>query len=168
MWANRILLRENWPNFVGRAGASIKDSAGLLMYRQVDGNLFLFLVHPGGSYLRNQDLGTWTIPKGEIQPGEVILHAACRSFTEEVGVPAFGPFIPLEPAHERSGNIVFGWAFEGEFDPATASGQFSGSVDRAEWLSLDVAKLLIDPAQSWWIDQLVAHLRATSPRFANH
>ncbi|QDU25723.1 NUDIX domain protein [Anatilimnocola aggregata] len=157
MWANRMLLREKWPQFDDRRGTS-KLSAGLLMYRQLDEQLLVFLVHPSGPYLRNQDLGTWSVPKGEIEPGEVVLNAACRRFTEEVGVPAFGPFIPLGPAYERSGNVVHSWAFEAGSEPAGGECN-SREVDRAEWFTPEAAKLRIDPAQAWWIDEVVARVR---------
>ena len=42
------------------------------MYRHVEGQLEVFLVHPGGPYWAKKDLGSWTIPKGEIEPGEVV------------------------------------------------------------------------------------------------
>ena len=61
-------------------------SAGLLMYRIHDGKLQVLLAHPGGPYFKNKDDGAWTIPKGEIEPGEDMLEAAKREFKEETGV----------------------------------------------------------------------------------
>jgi predicted NUDIX family NTP pyrophosphohydrolase len=162
MWANRTLLQEKWPQLEGQAGTS-KSSAGLLMYRRVEGDVQLFLVHPSGPYLRNQDLGTWTIPKGEIKPDEAVLSAACRRFTEDIGLPAFGPFIPLKPVRDRSGNLVHGWAFEAASDAATQAEEMQiSAADRAEWLTPQAARFRIDPAQSFWIDELVVQLRASS------
>jgi NUDIX domain len=51
-------------------------SAGLLMYRIRDGKLQVLLVHPGGPFFKNKDEGAWTIPKGEVEPGEDLLAAA--------------------------------------------------------------------------------------------
>lgn len=158
MWANRTLLQEKWPQLDGRVGTS-KLSAGLLMYRLVDGSVQLLLVHPGGPYLRGHDLGTWRIPQGEIKPDEAALNAACSRFTEEVGLPAFGPFIPLRPAQQRSGSIVHGWAFAASSDAAELQ---VAAEERAEWFTPQAAKFRIDPAQAFWIDELIAQLRLQS------
>ena len=61
-------------------------SAGLLMFRLRDGQLEVFLAHPGGPFFANRDDGHWTIPKGEIEPGEEFLATALREFKEEVGI----------------------------------------------------------------------------------
>ena len=42
-----------------------KQSAGILLYRMIDGALEVFLVHPGGPFFKNKDDGSWSIPKGE-------------------------------------------------------------------------------------------------------
>ena len=67
--------------------------AGLLMYRIPDGELQMLLAHPGGPFFKNKDDGAWTIPKGEIEPGEDLLEAAKREFKEETGVTPIGQFI---------------------------------------------------------------------------
>ncbi|MFO0866553.1 MAG: NUDIX domain-containing protein [Gemmataceae bacterium] len=48
----------------------------LLMYRIHDGKFQVLLAHPGGPLFQNKDEGHWTIPKGEIEPGEDLLEAA--------------------------------------------------------------------------------------------
>ncbi len=53
-----------------------KRSAGLLPYRFRDGDLEVFLVHPGGPFWAKKDSGAWSIPKGEIEPGEDPLEVA--------------------------------------------------------------------------------------------
>jgi predicted NUDIX family NTP pyrophosphohydrolase len=47
-----------------------KRSAGLLPYRFRKGVLEVFLVHPGGPYWAKKDLGAWSIPQGEYDPGK--------------------------------------------------------------------------------------------------
>jgi predicted NUDIX family NTP pyrophosphohydrolase len=42
-----------------------KRSAGLLVYRRVDGQPEVLLVHPGGPYWAKKDDGAWSLPKGE-------------------------------------------------------------------------------------------------------
>ena len=56
-------------------------SAGLLMYRLVGGELQVLLVHPGGPFFRNKDEGAWSIPKGEVDPGEDPLAAPSSAVT---------------------------------------------------------------------------------------
>src|SRR5215470_4458643 len=52
-----------------------KHSAGLLMFRRRGDGLHVLLVHPGGPFWKNKDLGAWTIPKGEHDAGEEALLA---------------------------------------------------------------------------------------------
>src|SRR5215510_11368981 len=54
-----------------------KRSAGLLMFRRSEDGLHVLLVHPGGPFWKNKDLGAWTIPKGEPDAGEEAL--ACQA-----------------------------------------------------------------------------------------
>ncbi|RZJ24996.1 MAG: NUDIX domain-containing protein, partial [Flavobacterium sp.] len=63
----------------------MKQSAGILMYKFVDGKIEFLLAHPGGPFWKNKDLGAWTIPKGEIAADENPLDAAVREFEEETG-----------------------------------------------------------------------------------
>src|SRR5262245_39511103 len=69
-------------------------SAGLLMYRIRNEELEFLLVHPGGPFWKSKDTGAWTIPKGEIAPGEDPLETAQREFCEELGFKPEGQFIP--------------------------------------------------------------------------
>lgn len=128
-------------------------SAGLLMYRIQDGKLQVLLAHPGGPYFKNKDDGYWSIPKGEIEPGEDMLEAAKREFTEETGVIPTGPFIELTPIKQKGGKIVHAWAFHGDCDPgAIVSNTFSiewppktgremkfPEIDRAEFFDVAAA-----------------------------
>ncbi len=70
-------------------------SAGILMYRLGDAGIVVLLVHPGGPFWRNRDLGAWSIPKGELSEGEDPETAARREFAEELGIAATGPLQPL-------------------------------------------------------------------------
>jgi len=138
-------------------------SAGLLMFRRFErGVLEFFLTHPGGPYFRRKDKGVWTIPKGLIQKNEIPLDAARREFEEETGIIPAGPFISLESIRQKSGKVVHAWAFEGDWDPVLPiksntfklewppeSGKFQyfPEIDRAAWMTFDVAKEYILPAQ---------------------
>ncbi len=144
-------------------------SAGLLMYRFRGGALEVFIAHPGGPWFPHRDHGIWTIPKGEIEPGESALDAACREFTEEVGIISAPPFIELGSIRQRGGKTVFAWAFEGEWDPndgiqsnhvdvewPTGSGLWASwpEIDRAGFFSPAAAKERMKLAQHPFIDRL--------------
>ena len=145
-----------------------KRSAGLLMYRRGAAGLAVLLVHPGGPFWANKDLGAWSIPKGEYGADEKPLAAAQREFTEETGARPGGDFVPLGEVKQPGGKHVSAWAIEGDFDPATlVSNSFemewpprSGrkrsfpEVDRADWFSLDEARRKILTGQRPFIDRL--------------
>ena len=45
----------------------------------------MLLTHPGGPFWARQDLGAWSMAKGEYREPETALHAAIREFREETG-----------------------------------------------------------------------------------
>ena len=126
-----------------------KRSAGILMYRRHGAEPEVLLVHPGGPFWRNKDLGAWSIPKGEYADGEDPLAVAKREFEEETGLSPQGECLPLGELVQPGRKIVTAFALEGEFDPATLrSNTFelewppkSGrratfpEVDAAQWFS---------------------------------
>ena len=133
---------------------AVNISAGLLMCRKVKEDLEFFLVHPGGPFFKNKELGVWSIPKGIPEPGEDLLVAAQREFKEETGLEASPPFHSLNTIKQKRGKIVHAWAFAGEWDDATGivcntfrlewppkSGKFQEfpEADRAAWMSYDRA-----------------------------
>ena len=145
-----------------------KLSAGLLMYRLSNSQLEVLLVHPGGPFWKNKDAGAWSIPKGEVDPGEDLLAAAQREFQEELGIHPTGKFVPLYPVKQKNGKTVHAWAVLGDCDPAAIkSNTFtmewppkSGrqtefpEVDRAQFFDLPIARKKINPAQAAFLDQL--------------
>lgn len=145
-------------------------SAGILLYRQRGARLEVLLVHPGGPFWIKRDLGAWSIPKGEYEPGEEPLAAARREFEEELGTaPPEGPTEDLGEIRQKGGKTVRAWGLEGDLD-ATAilsntvsiewpprSGKLIDvpEVDRAEWFALEEAQERINPAQAELLDRLV-------------
>src|SRR5207245_8172553 len=94
-----------------------KESAGLLLYRTRDGRPEVLLVHPGGPFWGRRDEGAWSIPKGEIEPGETPAEVARREFHEELGQwPPDGELTPLGSIRQAGGKVVHAWAAEGDFD----------------------------------------------------
>jgi len=102
---------------------SIKQSAGLLLYRHKDDGVEILLGHPGGPFWRNKDLGSWSIPKGLIAEGETPLAAAKREFAEETGHRPRAKSLPLGEARQLGGKIVHVWAVEDDWEP-TPSEQY--------------------------------------------
>src|ERR1700753_4412281 len=94
------------------------NSAGILAFRRKHGKIEVLLVHPGGPFWRNKDLGAWTIPKGLVEPGEDPLIAARREFREETGFEVDGEFTLLGTFKQRGGKLVTAYAVEGDCDPA--------------------------------------------------
>lgn len=145
-----------------------KQGAGLLVYRRHDGRLQVLLAHPGGPFFQNKDAGVWTIPKGEPDPDEDLLNAACREFQEETSIEPTGPFTPLTSVKQKGGKVVHAWAFEGDCDASVlVSNTFtmewppkSGrqmefpEMDKAVFFDLDVAKSKINPAQVGLLEEL--------------
>jgi predicted NUDIX family NTP pyrophosphohydrolase len=150
-----------------------RTSAGILLYRERAGTLEVLLAHPGGPYFAAKDLGDWSIPKGEVEPGEALLDVARREFEEETGtaVDASGA-ISLGEIRQKGGKLVHAWAVAGDLDPATAtSNEFelewpprSGrrivvpEIDRVAWFEGPEARRRIKAAQAELIDRLEAHL----------
>src|SRR5207253_1172087 len=95
------------------------SSAGILMYRGTGPSLEVMLVHPGGPFWRNKDDGAWSIPKGEIEPGENPEDVARREFLEELGSRLAGPLQPLGEIRQRGGKLVHAFAIKGDLDIAS-------------------------------------------------
>ena len=47
----------------------------------------MLLAHPGGPFWAKKDDIVWTIPKGLVEPGDDLIAAARREFTEETDFP---------------------------------------------------------------------------------
>jgi predicted NUDIX family NTP pyrophosphohydrolase len=104
------------------------------MYRQPQGSLEVLLVHPGGPFWAKKDAGSWSIPKGEFEPGEEPLEVARREFEEETGVKSSGGFMPLTPQKQPGGKIIFAWTFEGDCDVSAIKSK------RSPWNGLRVRR----------------------------
>ena len=145
------------------------------MYRVRAGELEFLLVHPGGPLWEGKHAGMWSIPKGEIHPGEDLLEAAKREFVEELGFKPDGAFLPLNPVMQKSGKIVHAWAFAGDCDPACIrSNTFSmewpphsgrigtfPEVDQAAFFNLAQARHRINLAQLMLLEELEQKLART-------
>ena len=130
-----------------------------------DQQLEMLLVHPGGPYWAKKDEGAWTIPKGELGPGEDPLSAALRELHEETGVVARGAPLDLGTVRQAGGKSVHAFAvmgnvdpdtihsnrFEMEWPPRTGKRQHFPEVDKAAWFSPSAARRKINSAQAAFI-----------------
>jgi predicted NUDIX family NTP pyrophosphohydrolase len=151
-------------------------AAGLLMYRTGKENkVELFLVHPGGPFFANKWDGFWSIPKGLLEPGEKALETAIREFEEETGLaPEADDYVDLGTIRQKSGKVVYGWAFEGdwpagcsfksntfsvEWPPHSGENKSFPEVDQGQFFTLDEARHKINEKQIPFINRLLAHLK---------
>jgi predicted NUDIX family NTP pyrophosphohydrolase len=153
---------------------SARKSAGIVLFRRQKRGLEVLLVHPGGPFWRNKDVGAWSIPKGEIEPEDEPLATAVREFEEETGVALAGDFQPLGEVRQAGGKIVIAFALERDLDVAAIrsntftmewpprSGRTATfpEIDRAEWFDLETAREKINPAQVAFLEQLQTTVRA--------
>jgi len=131
-------------------------------------------VHPGGPFWKRRDEGAWSVPKGEIDPGDDPVATVAREFEEELGSapPPPSTWVDLGQVTQAGGKRVRAWAAEGDLDAdAIASNTFetewpprSGrresfpEVDRARWCTPGEAGRLLVPAQAAFVVRLVEHL----------
>lgn len=123
-------------------------------------------MHPGGPFWARKDDGAWSIPKGELDAGELAdpLVAARREFTEELGVgPPDAETRELGEIRQRGGKVVIAWAveadgsfevdvassntFEMEWPPRSGRTASFPEVDRAEWFDPTAARVKLLAAQ---------------------
>jgi predicted NUDIX family NTP pyrophosphohydrolase len=151
------------------ADKSGRTSAGILLWRRRADRVEVLLAHMGGPFWIKKDLGHWTIPKGEVEPGEDLVDVARREFQEETG-HAVGDvaLVDLGQIRQKSGKTVFAWAANGDLDPSTAvsntydmewpprSGRVQSfpEIDRVEWFDLDEARRRLKAAQVPFLDRL--------------
>lgn len=145
------------------------------MYRWGADGLEVLLVHPGGPFWSRRDLAAWSIPKGEIGPGEEPEASAKREFAEELGIQPGGDLLTLGEIRQRGGKTVLAFALQGKFDVAALrsntfeiewpprSGRIQSfpEVDRAGWFDLPTAREKIIDGQRPFLERLDDILRAS-------
>jgi len=148
-------------------------SAGILLFRQLEGRLQVLLIKPGGPFWRGKDAGAWMIPKGAVEPGEAPAEAALREFAEETGTVLSAVPFPLATVRQAGGKIVQAFAVEGDLDPANIrSNEFelewpprSGRIERfpevaeARWMTLEEGRAMMLRSQMPLLDALEEKLK---------
>jgi predicted NUDIX family NTP pyrophosphohydrolase len=147
---------------------SVIVSAGIVLYQRTADGLQVLLAHPGGPFWQRKDAGAWSIPKGEIGPGEAPEAAALREFAEETGVKLALPLQALGEVKQKGGKRVIAFACESPFDvaalrsntftlewpPRSGRQQEFPEIDRAAWFDLDTAREKILTGQRPLLDAL--------------
>jgi predicted NUDIX family NTP pyrophosphohydrolase len=160
----------------------VLTSAGILLHRDRAGVVEVLVGHMGGPFWSRKDAAAWSIPKGELDPGEEPAAAARREFAEELGFPA-----PDGELHElgsvvQSGRrkTVLGFALAGDVPDAQVAAvaerpddglwveiewpRNSGrrmrfpEIDRAAWFDPDTARRKLVKAQTEFVDRLLESL----------
>jgi predicted NUDIX family NTP pyrophosphohydrolase len=148
-------------------------SAGVLLYRDRGVAIEVLLIKPGGPFWRNKDQGTWMIPKGAVEPGEMPAEAALREFEEETGTRLTVVPFPLRRIRQAGGKHVEAFAAQGDLDAtAVTSNEFevewpprSGQRQRypevieARWMTLAEARAMMLPSQLPLLDALEEKLK---------
>jgi predicted NUDIX family NTP pyrophosphohydrolase len=148
-------------------------SAGILLFRRAPHGLEVFIAHMGGPFWARKDARAWSIPKGELDPGEEPLAAARREFTEEIGAPVPGGEVTeLGAFRYSSGKIVTVFAveapgfeldalesatFELEWPPRSGRIRSFPEVDDARWVPVSDAREKLVAGQVPVLDALEAH-----------
>ncbi len=142
-------------------------SAGILAFRRRN-RLEVLLAHPGGPFWAKKDDGAWTIPKGLIEPGDDLVTAARREFTEETNLTADGELVALHPVNQKSGKRVHAFVCEADFDladfasndfeiewpPKSGRRQSFPEIDRVAYFALPVAMTKIVAYQQPFLREL--------------
>ncbi len=132
-------------------------SAGLVAFRRNKSVIEVLLAHPGGPFWANKNDGAWTIPKGLVEPGDDLLSAARREFTDETNLVADGEVFALTPVNQKSGKVVHAFAFEADFrldtfasntfemewPPRSGRSQSFSEIDRIAYFPLPIAMIKI-------------------------
>ena len=155
------------------------QSCGILLYRRVSDALEVLLAHPGGPYWKQQDYGSWSVPKGIAEPDEALEAVAAREFADETGFEVVSvardpgqPPLDLGEVTLKSGKVIRAWAVEGDLDPQLSSSNeieiewpprtgrrlVIPEVDRVAWFNAAEALRRAHPAQAAFVGRLEARL----------
>lgn len=138
--------------------ARAKLSSGVVLWRMVNSDLEVLLVHPAGNYNRR---APWGIPKGAPDPDEELEATARRETWEETGLTIIGPLVDLGYVdYTRSKKRVH--AYAGRAPEGAQPRCASWEVDKAEFIEITRARRIIHPDQAALLDRLQQHLGANA------
>lgn len=135
----------------------MKRSAGILPYKYIDNELYVYLEHPGGPFWEGVD--KWSVVKGEYD-NEKAINAARREFFEESGFDIKEDLEYLG-SFKLKNKLVIMFCLEKDLDVTKMkSNTFIrdakeyNEMDEARWFSIDEASLKVFNRQRKIIDRL--------------
>lgn len=135
----------------------MKRSAGILPYKYIDNELYVYLEHPGGPFWEGVD--KWSVVKGEYDK-EKAINAARREFLEESGFDIKEELEYLG-SFKLKNKLVIMFCLEKDLDVTKMkSNTFIrdakeyNEMDEARWFSIDEASLKVFNRQRKIIDRL--------------
>ena len=135
----------------------MKHSAGILPYKYIDNELYVYLEHPGGPFWEGVD--KWSVVKGEYD-NEKAINAARREFFEESGFD-INEDLEYLGSFKLKNKLVIMFCLEKDLDVTKMkSNTFIrdakeyNEMDEARWFSIDEAYLKVFNRQRKIIDRL--------------
>jgi len=125
-------------------------SAGLLMYRYMNENLEVLLIHSGNP---NANKNLWGLPKGRKEQNENLLECAKREFDEETGVPIdSNHFISLGHIRQKRKD-VHAWAIKTKHEKISFKSKILQSMEYPPNSGIVVEYPEIDEASFFKIEE---------------
>jgi predicted NUDIX family NTP pyrophosphohydrolase/adenylate kinase family enzyme len=164
-------MNSKWRRFLYEAQNG-EQSAGVLLYKFRDGQYYVYLVHAGGPYNKNNP-HAWGIPKGHYDEGldDTLQDTASREFAEEVGIKVPGDLtFDLGQIKTASGKTVQAFAAEGDLPAGhvlssnMVDKMIGGKmmtfpeVDEGKWFTIEEAYDIINKRQRDFIVALEAEM----------
>jgi 8-oxo-dGTP diphosphatase len=136
---------------------SMKNSAGILIYRRVRDEVYILVVQSRGGDTREP----WSIPKGEFKLGiEDARRAAIREVLEELGIEIdpveLSPLGESVYANKKKRVHCFSWQARSELELKLDKREIS----EAKFLPLHEARALLHEAHRVFVDRLVSRLQS--------
>lgn len=152
----------------------MKRSAGILPYKLIDNEIYVYLEHPGGPYLKG--IEKYSICKGEYKRDERAYEAALREFKEESGFDLKDKELIYLTSHKVSNSkLVIMFTLNIDLDPTKMTSNtfvktMSDGVkkefpemDKAGWFKLDDAREVIFKNQIFFLERLENLLKKFQP-----
>ena len=152
----------------------MKRSAGIVVFKKVNNELYIFLAHMGGPYWRG--IPMWSILKGEKKKGENCKETAIREFEEECGKKLdYKDFFYLHTEKQKSKKLVIFFAaqvdnividgchsntFQKEYPKGSGNMQEFPEMDEYRWVPIEEAKSIILKGQKKSLVKLEKILQA--------
>lgn len=150
-------------------------SAGVIPYKIIDNEIYVYLEHPGGPYREGEDI--WSVCKGEYNKKEKAVEAALREFKEESSyqldkdklvylyshkvsnrklVTMFTINQDLDTTHMKSNT------FDMEYPKGSGVINTYPEMDAARWIKIDEAEQKIFNNQKIFIRKLKEYLNEST------